>query len=295
MEAEGLLDRAKQIRDEKEDGANTALRVGGLMVDMVKTFANKSMKILGHYDSLEELRLAYPNGPTEDGLYAVGERPYSYYAYYDGDWQDQGKIMAELAPPVPIGGIFITKLADNPAVRYPGTTWEKLGGRFLYGTSGQEESGATGGSASVVLSVENMPSHTHALTAQTDESGSHTHTSGNHRHQVDSHSHTQPSHSHSVKMSDRNDNGNPDYLFGHNGGNYGMDSAASGNGWGRSGAAGGESTGSAAPYTSYTNPTTSENGTHSHGLSGNLAETGGGKEFSILPPYIKVHIWERKS
>ena len=50
-------------------------------------------------------------------------------------------------------------------------------------------------------------------------------------------------------MSDRNDNGNPDYLFGHNGGNYGMDSAASGNGWGRSGAAGGESTGSAAPYT----------------------------------------------
>ena len=73
--------------------------------------------------------------------------------------------------PVPVGGIFITKLTDNPAVRYPGTTWEKLEGRFLYGTSGQEESGATGGSSSVVLSVENMPAHTHALTAKTDESG----------------------------------------------------------------------------------------------------------------------------
>lgn len=38
MEAEGLLDRAKQIRDEIKDGANTAERVGGLMVDMIIYF-----------------------------------------------------------------------------------------------------------------------------------------------------------------------------------------------------------------------------------------------------------------
>lgn len=38
MEAEGLLDRAKQIRDEIKDGANTAERVGGLMVDMIVYF-----------------------------------------------------------------------------------------------------------------------------------------------------------------------------------------------------------------------------------------------------------------
>lgn len=97
MEAEGLLDRAKQIRDEKEDGANTALRVGGLMVDMVKSFGNQSFEILGHYNTLEELKLAFPDGPTQKGLYAVGEKPYSYYAYYDGDWQDQGKLMEELS------------------------------------------------------------------------------------------------------------------------------------------------------------------------------------------------------
>lgn len=96
MEAEGLLDRAKQIRDEKEDGANTALRVGGLMVDMVKSFGNQTFEILGHYNTLEELKLAFPDGPTQKGLYAVGEKPYSYYAYYDGDWQDQGKLMEEL-------------------------------------------------------------------------------------------------------------------------------------------------------------------------------------------------------
>lgn len=97
MEAEGLLGRAKQIRDEKEDGANTALRVGGLMVDMVKSFGNQSFEILGYYNTLEELKLAFPDGPTQKGLYAVGEKPYSYYAYYDGDWQDQGKLMEELS------------------------------------------------------------------------------------------------------------------------------------------------------------------------------------------------------
>ena len=97
MEAEGLLDRAKQVRDEKEDGANTALRVGGLMVDMVKSFGNQSFEILGHYNTLEELKLAFPDGPTQKGLYAVGKKPYSYYAYYDGDWQDQGKLMEELS------------------------------------------------------------------------------------------------------------------------------------------------------------------------------------------------------
>lgn len=97
MEAEGLLDRAKQIRDEKEDGANTALRVGGLMVDMVKSFGNQSFEILGHYNTLEELKLAFPDGPTQKGLYAVGKKPHSYYAYYDGDWQDQGKLMEELS------------------------------------------------------------------------------------------------------------------------------------------------------------------------------------------------------
>ena len=96
MEAEGLLDRAKQIRDEKEDGANTALRVGGLIVDMVKSFGNQSFEILGHYNTLEELKLAFPDGPTQKGLYAVGEKPYNYYAYYDGDWQDQGKLIEEL-------------------------------------------------------------------------------------------------------------------------------------------------------------------------------------------------------
>ena len=92
MEVEGLLNRAEQIRD-----ANTAKRVGSLMVDMVKSFGSQSLEILGHYDTLEELKQAYPQGPKQNGMYAVGEKPYNYYAYYDGNWQDQGKLVEPLS------------------------------------------------------------------------------------------------------------------------------------------------------------------------------------------------------
>ena len=97
MEVEGLLNRAEQIRDEHKDGANTAKRVGSLMVDMVKSFGSQSLEILGHYDTLEELKQAYPQGPKQNGMYAVGEKPYNYYAYYDGNWQDQGKLVEPLS------------------------------------------------------------------------------------------------------------------------------------------------------------------------------------------------------
>lgn len=97
MEVEGLLNRAEQIRDENKDGANTAKRVGSLMVDMVKSFGSQSLEILGHYDTLEELKQAYPQGPKQNGMYAVGEKPYNYYAYYDGNWQDQGKLVEPLS------------------------------------------------------------------------------------------------------------------------------------------------------------------------------------------------------
>lgn len=97
MAVEGLLNRAEEIRDETKDGANTSQRVGGLMVDMVKSFGDKSLRILGHYDTLEELEMKFPDGSDENGMYAIGEKPYNYYAYYDGAWQDQGKLIESLS------------------------------------------------------------------------------------------------------------------------------------------------------------------------------------------------------
>lgn len=56
-----------------------------------------SFKIVGRYDTLDELKAAVPDGTLVDGVYAVGAvEPFSYYAWLviDGVWQwdNQGKL-----------------------------------------------------------------------------------------------------------------------------------------------------------------------------------------------------------
>lgn len=56
-----------------------------------------SFKIVGRYDTLDELKAAVPDGSLVDGVYAVGAvEPFSYYAWLviDGVWQwdNQGKL-----------------------------------------------------------------------------------------------------------------------------------------------------------------------------------------------------------
>lgn len=56
-----------------------------------------------------------------------------------------------------MGDIYITTLSTNPAVRFLGTTWEKIEGRFLLATSGSNASGQTGGSNTKTLTKANLP------------------------------------------------------------------------------------------------------------------------------------------
>ena len=56
-----------------------------------------SFKIIGRYDTLEELKEAVPDGTDVDGVYAVGaEEPFNYYAWVvvDGtyQWDNQGQL-----------------------------------------------------------------------------------------------------------------------------------------------------------------------------------------------------------
>lgn len=74
----------------------------------------------------------------------------------------------------PVGSVYITMGTDSPAQLWPGTTWEKLEGRFLLGTGTAHRVGETGGEETVTLSVSELPAHTHAGT--TDYGGIHTHT-----------------------------------------------------------------------------------------------------------------------
>lgn len=68
----------------------------------------------------------------------------------------------ELFCPYRVGDIFLTTNATNPSTVWLGTTWQKIEGRMLLGTSGAEASKSTGGSNTATLSTANLPSHTHS-------------------------------------------------------------------------------------------------------------------------------------
>ncbi|MCI8418473.1 MAG: hypothetical protein HFI33_13445 [Lachnospiraceae bacterium] len=62
----------------------------------------------------------------------------------------------------PVGAIYVSVSATNPAILFGGT-WQQITGRFLLAAGGGYTAGATGGEASHTLTVAEMPSHTHAV------------------------------------------------------------------------------------------------------------------------------------
>lgn len=56
-----------------------------------------------------------------------------------------------------MGDIYITTKAENPSTTWLGTTWEKIEGRFLLGTSSSQASKLTGGSMNKNISQANLP------------------------------------------------------------------------------------------------------------------------------------------
>lgn len=69
--------------------------------------------------------------------------------------------------PFPVGGVYISASNVTPSTLWPGTTWTRIAaGTFLVssggGTSGDYAVGKTGGAASVVLSVLQIPAHKHS-------------------------------------------------------------------------------------------------------------------------------------
>lgn len=62
----------------------------------------------------------------------------------------------------PIGSIYLSSDATNPAV-YFGGTWERLKDRFLLAAGDIYAAGSTGGEAEHLLTTDELPSHTHPL------------------------------------------------------------------------------------------------------------------------------------
>lgn len=126
-----------------------------------------------------------------------------------------------------IGDYWITESIANPATKWPGTTWAKLEGRVLLGTSSGYALGSQGGSSTHTLTLEEMVRH---------------------RHLVDSHIHTKDIHNHYVNGQnlvlgragrDGTFDARSSIALSNDASYYPMDGA------------GGENTGPAAPYTNY--------------------------------------------
>ncbi len=63
----------------------------------------------------------------------------------------------------PVGSIYMSVNAADPSNLFSGTSWEKLEGRFLLGSSSTYTNGATGGEATHTLAYDEMPKHTHLM------------------------------------------------------------------------------------------------------------------------------------
>lgn len=72
------------------------------------------------------------------------------------------KIKTMQADQHPIGSIYLSVDATNPAVWFGGT-WEQLKDRFLLAAGDTYAAGSTGGEAEHLLTTDELPSHTHPL------------------------------------------------------------------------------------------------------------------------------------
>ena len=59
--------------------------------------------------------------------------------------------------PYAVGDIYITTKTENPSTVWLGTTWSKIEGRFLLGTSNSQAAKLTGGSMNKNISQANLP------------------------------------------------------------------------------------------------------------------------------------------
>ncbi len=87
-----------------------------------------------------------------------------------------GKVLADMI--YPVGSIYMSVNSTNPGTIFGGS-WTQIKDRFLLAAGSTYSNGATGGAATVTLTVDQIPSHNHSW-SQTSctESGNHTHVVG---------------------------------------------------------------------------------------------------------------------
>ena len=163
----------------------------------------------------------------------------------------------------PVGSIYTsTNNSKSPEELYPdlGWKWEQITNRFLYASEKSQEAGEEGGSETITLTNEQLPSHTHSipnLSGTTSVAGEHVHQAENGAYYMVTHMDGQT--------------GEATVGFADGAHFYG--------GWSR-----------------YRNTTYS--GAHTHTVTTDASITGisgNSSPINILPPYLTVYMWKRIS
>ena len=172
--------------------------------------------------------------------------------------------------PWPVGAVLQMTNATNPNDVYPGTTWQKIQGAFLLGSSSGHSLGSTGGAETVTLTENNLPSHSHTYTKATGGTVASTTLTAN---QI-------PTHSHGLNLGNGSGSTSGKYFVAYGNSALGMSSYSVG-------------------YTKNDaiNNTGGGQG-HNHGFTiasdtVSSGDTGSGTAVSNMPPFKVVNMWER--
>lgn len=106
----------------------------------------------------------------------------------------------------PVGSLYWSSQSTDPGTLFGGT-WQRIKDKFILAAGDTYSNGDTGGAATVTLTTNNLPAHTHSVGAHAHGLNSHTHkvtasgTVSSHKHSVGAHSHGLNSHTHKVTAS----------------------------------------------------------------------------------------------
>jgi microcystin-dependent protein len=192
----------------------------------------------------------------------------------------------------PVGCIYESTVATDPSTLFPGTNWSSFGqGKMLVGLDPNDadfnSTSDSGGSKTVTLTEDQMPSHDHDDTFATSNAGTH-----NHNHTLGTSSAGTHKHGTNLRLEGAwNGNVLIDNSLYYNTGVHGreIDELSDTNS--------GDST-----YTmnagSHNHSITggiSNAGSHSHSITGSVSNAGGGQAHDNMPPYVVVYRWKRDS
>ena len=165
-----LVDSSSSVKLYNEIQRNTQYKKGDLLIHP-KLHLSKVLECINGGTTAATEPQAYQNlslDAVDNTLITDGTCSFSAY---DNRWERRRKRIVDLI--YPVGSIYMSTTNANPGTLFGGQ-WEPYGqGKVLVGAGNATPLGDTGGVSSYQLSINQLPSHTHAVSIK--ESGGHTH------------------------------------------------------------------------------------------------------------------------